>query len=211
MLTFPANPGDPRNCEVCHEQNTGAEQATAFLTPNRAACGACHDDVNFATGENHANLPQVTDNQCSNCHTPQGELPFDVSIMGAHTNPTEFEGLPGLVITIVKVDDGSAGKKPAITFTLKDKGGNPLAASSLVGGTNRLAAVLAGPTTRLRLHQLRFGRDHSRLRFRGCHQGDLRHRWNLRLSVPACHSRRRQGHVLDRHGRPARIHHQRGH
>lgn len=138
---------DPRNCQTCHEQTTGAAQATAYLTPNREACGGCHDNVNFATGQNHVNLPQVDDNQCSNCHTPQGELPFDASIMGAHVSPTLYSGLPGLVISILKVDNGSAGNKPAITFTLKDSGGNPLAANSLVGGTNRLAVVMAGPTT----------------------------------------------------------------
>jgi OmcA/MtrC family decaheme c-type cytochrome len=36
---------------------------------------------------------------------------------------------------------------PTLTFTLKDSGGNPVAANSLVGGANRLAAVLAGPTS----------------------------------------------------------------
>jgi OmcA/MtrC family decaheme c-type cytochrome len=146
-VTFPANPGDPRNCEFCHEQNTGAAQATAFLKPNRAACGGCHDNVNFATGLNHVNLPEFTDNQCAECHNPQGELPFDASILGAHTNPTEYAGLPGLVINIVKVSSGSAGSAPAITFTLKDRSGNPVLAPSVVGGSNRLAAVLAGPTS----------------------------------------------------------------
>lgn len=146
-INFPANPGDPRNCESCHDQSTGAKQATAYLTPTRAACGACHDSVNFATGKNHVDLPQVTDNQCASCHTPQGELPFDASIKGAHINPTEYSGLPGLVINIVRVSNGTAGSKPAITFTLKDKAGNPIAANSLVGGVNRLAAVLAGPAS----------------------------------------------------------------
>jgi OmcA/MtrC family decaheme c-type cytochrome len=145
-VVFPANPGDPRNCQVCHEQTTGAAQATAFLKPNRAACGGCHDNVNFATGQNHVNLPQLDDNQCSDCHIPQGELPFDASIMGAHTNPTQYSGLPGLVINILKVSNGSAGSAPAITFTLKDGSGNPILAPSLTGGSNRLAAVLAGPT-----------------------------------------------------------------
>ena len=148
-VTFPgsSSANDPRNCQTCHEQTTGAAQAKAYLTPNREACGGCHDNVNFATGLNHVNLPQVSDNQCANCHIPQGELPFDASIMGAHITPTQYSGLPGLVITIVKVDNGTAGSKPAITFTLKDSSGNPLAASSLVGGSNRLAAVLAGPTS----------------------------------------------------------------
>ena len=148
-VTFPgsSSANDPRNCVACHDQKSGAAQANAYLTPNREACGGCHDNVNFATGQNHVNLPQVDDSQCSNCHIPQGELPYDASIMGAHTIPTEYSGLPGLVINIVKVDNGTAGSAPTLTFTLKDSGGNPLAANSLVGGSNRLAAVLAGPTT----------------------------------------------------------------
>jgi OmcA/MtrC family decaheme c-type cytochrome len=148
-VTFPGSGSinDPRNCQACHEQNTGAAQANAYLTPNRAACGACHDNVNFATGDNHVNLPQLDDNQCANCHTPQGELPFDASIMGAHISPQLYSGLPGLVINILKVDNGSAGKAPTVTFTLKDSGGNPVAANSLTATPNRLAAVMAGPTT----------------------------------------------------------------
>ena len=45
-----AFPAGARQCTVCHEQNTGATQANAYLKGNRAACGACHDDVDFATG-----------------------------------------------------------------------------------------------------------------------------------------------------------------
>lgn len=148
-VVFPgsSSSNDPRNCTACHDQNSGAAQANAFLKPNRAACGGCHDNVNFATGLNHVNLPQLDDSQCANCHIPQGELPFDASIMGAHVTPTQYSGLPGLVINIVKVSNGTAGNAPAITFTLKDGSGNPIAASSLVGGSNRLAAVLAGPTS----------------------------------------------------------------
>ncbi len=146
-VTFPANPGDPRACEVCHEQNSGATQAAAYMTPSRAACGACHDNVNFATGDNHVNLPQVSDNQCSNCHIPQGELPFDASIKGAHINPTQYSGMPGMVFDILKVDNGVAGNKPAVTFTLKDNAGNPIAANSLTATPNRLGLVLAGPTS----------------------------------------------------------------
>jgi OmcA/MtrC family decaheme c-type cytochrome len=148
-VTFPGSSSinDPRNCVKCHDQNSGAAQANAYLTPNRAACGGCHDNVNFATGENHVNLPQLDDNQCSNCHIPQGELPFDASIMGAHTIPTEWSGLPGLVISNLSVSNGTVGSAPAVTFTLKDGGGNPIAASSLATSPNRLYVVMAGPTT----------------------------------------------------------------
>lgn len=136
-------PADVRRCEVCHDQSTNAVQKDAYLKPSRRACGACHDDVNFATGENHANLPQVSDNQCSTCHTVQGELEFDISIKGAHTIPTQSKDLPGTVFEILGVADGSPGKKPTVTFSVKDKAGNPILPSQMT----RLSLVLNGPTT----------------------------------------------------------------
>ncbi len=139
---FPAANGTA-NCLACHEQGKGAAQQDAYLNPSRAACGSCHDNVNFATGENHANLPQISDNQCSTCHIPQGELEFDVSILGAHQDPRFSRDLPGTVFELVRVDDVGPGKKPTVTFTLKDKQGNPIKASDMT----RLALVLAGPTS----------------------------------------------------------------
>ncbi len=136
-------PADARNCTFCHEQNTGAAQANAFLKPSRAACGSCHDNVNFQTGENHANLPQLSDNMCGTCHVPQGELEFDLSILGAHTIPRFSRDLPGVVFEILRVTDGSAGKRPTVTFTVKERSGKPIPLSEM----SRLALVLAGPTT----------------------------------------------------------------
>jgi OmcA/MtrC family decaheme c-type cytochrome len=143
-------PSDPRRCVFCHEDSkvTGATQSNNWLTnPSRAACGSCHDDVNFATGKNHVNLPQVSDNQCTQCHIPQGELEFDASIKGAHTVPTESATRPGIVASISKVDNGVAGKAPTVTFTVKDFAGNPVTMAQLTGGSNRLALVLAGPSS----------------------------------------------------------------
>jgi OmcA/MtrC family decaheme c-type cytochrome len=143
-------PSDPRRCVFCHEDQkvTGATQSNNWLTnPNRAACGSCHDNVNFATGANHVNLPQVTDNQCTQCHIPQGELEFDASIKGAHTVPTQSATNAGLVINLVRVDNGVSGKAPTVTFTVKDNSGAPVTMAQLTGGSNRLALVMAGPTT----------------------------------------------------------------
>jgi len=79
------DPANVQRCEICHDQATGAAQAKAYMAePTAAACGACHDDVNFATGVNHVGGPQKDDSLCHNCHVPQGELPFDASIKGAH-------------------------------------------------------------------------------------------------------------------------------
>ena len=141
-------PSDPRRCAECHESTTGAAQANAWYTnPSRAACGACHDDVNFATGVNHVTLPQLDDNQCAQCHIPKGELDLDASIQGAHVIPNESATAPGIVINLVKVDNGTAGKLPTITFTLKDKAGQPIDPATLVTSPNKISFVMTGPTT----------------------------------------------------------------
>lgn len=135
-------PTDQRNCQVCHDPTTGVK-ASKDLTPTQAGCGSCHDNVNFATGENHINLSIKDDKLCAGCHPASSGKEFDPSIAGAHVIPTRSQQLTGIDWSILKVDNGTAGSKPTITFTLKDKAGNPLSPSSF----QRLNAVLAGPTT----------------------------------------------------------------
>jgi OmcA/MtrC family decaheme c-type cytochrome len=136
-------PAGVNNCEVCHDPNSGAAQADAWLKPSREACGSCHDKVNFATGEGHLNLPQLSDNQCASCHIPKGELEFDASIRGAHLDARFSRDLPGVVFAITNVEDTAPGSKPKVTFTLKDNAGAPLEASKM----DYLTLVLAGPTS----------------------------------------------------------------
>ena len=136
-------PSDARRCTFCHDQNTDAAQKEAWLKPTRETCGSCHDDINWATGEGHLGLPQISDNQCAGCHIPEGEIEFDASIIGAHTIPEDSKNLPGTVFEINEVTNAKAGMAPSVTFTLKDKKGNPLEASKM----GRLALVLAGPTS----------------------------------------------------------------
>ena len=147
------DPADPRRCEVCHDQTTGAAQAKVFLTePTRAACGACHDDVNFATGANHPGGFQADDTQCATCHVPQDEDVFDASIMGAHVVPTDTKALysqnpdtqiSGLQLAITNLTDYAAGQTPTVTFTLQDDNGNNIPLSQ----ATTLEFTIAGPTT----------------------------------------------------------------
>jgi OmcA/MtrC family decaheme c-type cytochrome len=133
---------DARNCQSCHEP--GPAQADAWLkNPNRAACGSCHDTVNFATGENHLSLPQLDDNQCAGCHIPKGEMDLDASIIGAHTVPNLSSSLPGTVAELLRVDNAGPGKQPTVVFSLRDGAGNPIQPSQM----DRLSLVIAGPTT----------------------------------------------------------------
>jgi OmcA/MtrC family decaheme c-type cytochrome len=136
-------PADPRRCETCHQQNSGATQATAYLTnPTAAACGSCHDDVNFASGVNHAGGPQINDSQCADCHIPQGNLEFDASIKGAHVVPTESSYLSGLNVAITGVTNNKSGQAPMVAFTIKDKTGAAVPLSAL----GSLSFTMAGPT-----------------------------------------------------------------
>jgi OmcA/MtrC family decaheme c-type cytochrome len=141
-------PADVRRCQTCHNPKNGAAQTTAWMTtPNRAACGACHDDVNFATGANHPAGPETDDTQCAVCHIPQGTQEFDASIIGAHTIPVDSVTAPGINLTITHVTNGVAGKAPTVTFTIKDNGGNAIPMSAMTASPNELALVLAGPTS----------------------------------------------------------------
>ena len=143
-VAFPADPGDPRRCTTCHSQTTGATQATAYLTnPMRTACGACHDEVNFATGLNHEGGIQTDDTQCGNCHIAKGEIDFDASITGAHVAPTASSLLSGLTANITNVQNGTAGSAPVVSFTIQDKNGNGVPLSAL----SSISLTMAGPTT----------------------------------------------------------------
>jgi OmcA/MtrC family decaheme c-type cytochrome len=156
-IVFPATAAASDNgatygfrCTVCHSQTAGAAQANYYAThPSALACGSCHDNVNFSTGVNHPGGPQPDDTQCANCHTPQGELPFDASIIGAHSVPEDlgpgsaYPLLGGVQITLNSVANGVAGKAPTVNFTLQDGSGNPLPYAQMAS----LTFVMAGPTT----------------------------------------------------------------
>jgi OmcA/MtrC family decaheme c-type cytochrome len=73
---------DQRNCTTCHD-NTKATDADNWKNkPSRAACGACHDGIDFATGGGYTIDPdvawhtvghlggaQANDRQCATCHS----------------------------------------------------------------------------------------------------------------------------------------------
>jgi OmcA/MtrC family decaheme c-type cytochrome len=134
-------PQDIRNCTTCHA--AGATQADNHLTqPSRAACGSCHDNVNFATGENHLGIIQRDDRLCGRCHQPTSGEEFDLSVAGAHAIPFKSRQLPGVLFDIVGVTDTAPGRTPTVLFTIRDRSGRAIAPSAMT----RLALVLGGPT-----------------------------------------------------------------
>lgn len=134
-------PQDIRNCTTCHQQ--GSQSINYALKPSRAACGSCHDDVDFASGRGHPGGPQISDRDCARCHIPQGEMEFDASVIGAHTIPGKSKQLPGVNFEILSVTNSGPGQNPTVTFTIKDNAGFPILPAQM----DLLALVLAGPTT----------------------------------------------------------------
>ena len=141
-ITFPR---DLRTCAGCHAP-TAPQGSNWYTLPSRAACGSCHTNVNFATGAGHsdANLPQANDDACATCHAPQGDAEWDASVKGAHTLPYDSKQLKGLNITLLSVTNAAPGKKPTVTFTLKQNDGTSIKQSS-TGATVTL--LLGGMTT----------------------------------------------------------------
>jgi hypothetical protein len=77
---------------------------------------------------------------------PAGRLEYDVSIKARMWSVASSQN-PGYIVNLTKVENGSAGKKPTITFTMKDAKGRGLTLADLpTTARNRLAATMAGPT-----------------------------------------------------------------
>ncbi|MHB8764097.1 MAG: OmcA/MtrC family decaheme c-type cytochrome [Deferrisomatales bacterium] len=98
-----SNPEGLRNCRKCHTaEDAETPQGSYWRTrPSRVACGSCHDDVDFATGNLHGNrltsirntnglrqsvvdpaktpIPQASDADCAGCHGDGGPVPVEVA------------------------------------------------------------------------------------------------------------------------------------
>ncbi len=135
-------PSGPGNCGACHQP--GPKQAADYLShPSRAACGACHDNIDWTTGKNHLDLAQPDDSACSRCHRPEGEVDFDISVKGAHVIPRESNLLSGINAELVGVENARPGSKITVALKVKDNKGAVIPLATL----GRLALVLSGPTT----------------------------------------------------------------
>jgi OmcA/MtrC family decaheme c-type cytochrome len=133
-------PQDIRNCTTCHA--AGQVQSAFWASqPSRAACGSCHDDVNFATGQNHINLIQNDDTQCSNCHQATQSSEFDNSVPGAHTVPNNSVSLPGVIVKVLNVAGATPGSAPTVQFQVTNKAGAAVDITKLT----TIRVVLGGP------------------------------------------------------------------
>ncbi|MBI5300748.1 MAG: OmcA/MtrC family decaheme c-type cytochrome [Chloroflexi bacterium] len=128
-------PQDVRNCTTCHTK--GAQADNWKNAPSRAACGSCHDGIDWETGKakftggkDHAAGPLKDDKTCKVCHSADSGQEFDASIVGAHTIPAKSKQLKGVVYTI-DAATAKPGEKATVDFTLKDNSGAALDANKM--------------------------------------------------------------------------------
>ncbi|MGA2840747.1 MAG: OmcA/MtrC family decaheme c-type cytochrome [Steroidobacteraceae bacterium] len=118
-------PQDTRNCQTCHVQTIPAlTQAINYETvPTAEACGACHDNVNFATGVNHSAANIVAnDSQCTTCHGPTSTIDNgQLQVVAAHIIPevvaaTKFQ----YIVNSVSFKTAGSNIYPVVNFSVVD-------------------------------------------------------------------------------------------
>ena len=135
-----AFPQDIRNCTKCHDgSDPETPQGDAWQTPSIAACGSCHDDVNFADGTNHDGGAQ-TDLTCLTCHRTDG-TGLAKSAAQAHEIPEQL-ARANFQFNIIDVTGGTT---PSIQISVTDPvSGTPydLATDPFTGAGARLAVII---------------------------------------------------------------------
>ncbi|WNO11002.1 OmcA/MtrC family decaheme c-type cytochrome [Teredinibacter sp. KSP-S5-2] len=126
-------PQDIRNCTKCHDGNdTATPDGNNWMTPNIAACGSCHDNIDFsldgAVDPNGHSGGVVTDNsECSTCHA-EGRIAG--SVADSHIIPDkvarDYFQFNILEICGTAVDQNpvcAPGANPTMKFSVTDPSG----------------------------------------------------------------------------------------
>ncbi len=136
-----AFPQDIRNCTTCHAP-PATQNTTWYTYPSQAACGSCHDNINWTTGEGHPAGVQP-DSSCASCHQPVGDREWDASVQGAHTVPYNSTQLKGLNAEILSVTHTAPGEFPVVQFRITNNDGTVLPPGPF---TSNLNLLMGGPT-----------------------------------------------------------------
>jgi OmcA/MtrC family decaheme c-type cytochrome len=149
-------PQDQRNCQTCHEEDDAdTPQASNWrLQPYAKACGACHDTVNFETGENHSEENIVaTDDQCVTCHGPDSEFgngKWRVEVV--HQIPEKLAG-EKFQYNLLSVTNTEPGQMPVVRFSVTDPTNDDAPyniltdAPFVAGGASRLSIDIGWSTS----------------------------------------------------------------
>ncbi len=144
-------------CTACHGDPDGAGELPApaqgnlaFTAPSRAACGSCHDDLDYSkpyTANGQTMPANLGNNTCAACHT---ESTGTVAIRKGHLHPVlDTELSPEVAVKILSVSGGTGasgklqvGDRPTVSFEIKQGANN----APLTDFTS-FSLALTGPTT----------------------------------------------------------------
>jgi OmcA/MtrC family decaheme c-type cytochrome len=124
-------PQDVRNCTTCHdESDTDTPQASNWrMVANRAACGTCHADIDFANAGHPGGLTFSDDTQCLDCHGPNATVNGGaVRIEVAHQVPEDVQAAKFAYEVVSVTDQTNAslefGEQPKVTVRVVDPTNN---------------------------------------------------------------------------------------
>ena len=107
------------NCGGCHDADDPEtpDAANWYTRPTAEACGSCHDDVDFASGDNHGPGIPADNTQCVGCHAEDPDSAIEVR--RAHRMPA-VERAANYRFNIEAIDFVGAGTAPDVTFSVTD-------------------------------------------------------------------------------------------
>jgi hypothetical protein len=117
-----AFPAVLENCQACHT-GSGQDVDNWKTVPSRAACGSCHDLVDWVTGAHHLAGPAANDSLCTVCHTADKVVSDHAFTAKDIRNVPEF----AVSVTTSAPANGThfvAGERPVVTVVLKDPATN---------------------------------------------------------------------------------------
>ncbi len=159
-------PQDARNCTTCHDgsakKSDGSVNANKttdgdnwMKVPSRLACGACHDGIDFATGQGktlngvldafgHIGGAQLDDKNCATCHTPAAIQVYHRTTVASLNNSIVKDGVASFVYKISSVTI-NASKQVVVKFQIL-KNGVAVALNPFAAGGVPLTGYTGGPT-----------------------------------------------------------------
>lgn len=141
------NDAGQKNCLKCHARTDAAPQGDNWKAkPSRAACGSCHDNLNFATGVNSKagqpiHIIQTSDANCATCHTEANVTDAHATEFQGPFSPKQKAGLSNFSFEIKNVTV-SSDNQPVVTFRVLN-GTTPVNFSSFSGYTQSISFLVA--------------------------------------------------------------------
>lgn len=146
MLAVGTDAGQ-KNCLKCHVKSSAAPQGDNWKAkPSRAACGSCHDNLNFATGANSkagkpAHIIQTTDTNCATCHTEVNVTDKHATQHNSPNSPKQIAGMQNFEYEIKNVAVNN-DNQPVVTFRIL-KNGSPVTTLPLTGYSFSTSFIVA--------------------------------------------------------------------